>query len=336
MATIREVAAKAGVSIATVSYVLNDSRRVRPQTEQRVLWAAKELGYAPNVAARSLVSGRSSIVGLVVPDIGNPFFPEITKAFQEAAGMAGLEAMVMNTNYDEQRTRHSVERLVSLQVPGAAFLTSQVGRDVRESLAARGISAVYLDHGVAGDHISCIALDYAHGIQSAAAHLLELGHRRIGFIGGPAQGSSAQLRKQAFLEAASRAGTVDAKAIDSDFSVQGGYFSCAKLLKVFPATALVAANDLMAIGALHCAYDRQISVPAQLSIIGFDDITFAQFTQPALTTVAVPRTEVGRLAFEALHALITNPGRGVEYEVKTSLIVRQTTARPAPDDKVEA
>src|SRR5579871_5713214 len=98
MATIREVAAKAGVSIATVSYVLNGSRRVRPQTEQRVLWAARELGYAPNLAAKSLVSGRSSIVGLVVPDIGNPFFPEITKAFQEAAGMAGLEAMVMNTN----------------------------------------------------------------------------------------------------------------------------------------------------------------------------------------------------------------------------------------------
>ena len=113
MATIREVAAKAGVSIATVSYVLNDSRKVRPQTEQRVLWAAKELGYAPNAAARSLVIGRSSIVGLVVPDIGNPFFPEITKAFQEAAGLAGLEAMVMNTNYDEQRTRNAVDRLAS-------------------------------------------------------------------------------------------------------------------------------------------------------------------------------------------------------------------------------
>src|SRR5580700_10505063 len=132
MATIKEVAVKAGVSVATVSYVLNDSRKVRPATEQRVLWAAKELGYLPNVAARSLVVGRSSIVGLVVPDIGNPFFPEITKAFQEAAGMAGMETIVMNTNYDHQRTRHTVDRLASLQVPGAAFLTSQVGREVRE------------------------------------------------------------------------------------------------------------------------------------------------------------------------------------------------------------
>jgi DNA-binding LacI/PurR family transcriptional regulator len=329
MATIRDVAAKAGVSVATVSYVLNNSRKVRPETEQRVLWAAKELGYAPNVAARSLVIGRSSIVGLVLPDIGNPFFPEITKTFQEAAGMAGLETIVMNTNYDEQRTRNSVDRLMSLQVPGATFLTSQVAREVRELLAAKGIAAVYLDHGVSGPHMSSIALDYAHGIQAAVAHLIELGHKRIGFIGGPVHGTSAQRRKQAFLDATAQAPGVEVKVVESDFTVQGGYFSCSKLLNAFPATALMAANDLMAIGAMHWAYDRQIAVPAELSVIGFDDITFAQFTQPALTTVTVPRMDVGRLAFQALNALITDsdvPGR--EYEIKTSLVVRQTTAPP--------
>jgi DNA-binding LacI/PurR family transcriptional regulator len=122
---------------------------------------------------------------------------------------------------------------------------------------------------------------------------------------------------------------VEFKVVDSDFSVQGGYFSCAKLLNIFNATALVVANDMMAIGALHCAYDRQIAVPAELSIVGFDDITFAQFTQPALTTVAVPRTEVGRVAFQALHTLIANPDQtGREYPIKTSLVVRQTTAPP--------
>jgi len=160
-------------------------------------------------------------------------------------------------------------------------------------------------------------------------HLIGLGHRRIGFIGGPVDGASAQRRKQAFLDASAQDAGVEVKAFESDFSVQGGYFSCAKLMNVFAATALLAANDLMAIGALHCAYDRQIPVPSQLSIIGFDDITFAQFTQPALTTVAVPRADVGRLAFQALNALITDSGQaGKEYEVKTSLIVRQTTAPP--------
>ncbi|HUI53859.1 MAG TPA: LacI family DNA-binding transcriptional regulator [Bryobacteraceae bacterium] len=328
MATMKQVAERAGVSVATVSYVLNDTRKVRPETEQRVLSAAKELGYSPNTAARSLVVGRSSMVGLIVPDLGNPFFPEITKAFQDAAGLAGLETIVMNTNYDLQRTRNTVDRLVSLQVPGAAFLTSQVDPTIRQALSNKEICAVYLDHGVSGPHISNIAIDYARGIQAGLAHLLELGHRRIGYIGGPAGGSAAQRRKDAFVEGATRA-SVEFRAVDSDFSVQGGYFSCSKLLNDFAATAVMAANDMMAIGAMHSAYDRKITVPSELSVIGFDDITFAQYTQPALTTIAVPRTEVGRLAFHSLWTLVTDPGQaGAEYEVKTGLVIRQTTAPP--------
>ena len=326
---MKEVAERAGVSVATVSYVLNDARKVRPETERRVLSAAKDLGYSPNTAARSLVMGRSSMVGLIVPDIGNPFFPEITKSFQDAARMSGLETIVMNTNYDLQRTRDTVDRLVSLQVPGAAFLTSQVDPAIRLALSAKGICAVYLDHGVAGPHISGIAIDYAHGIQAAVAHLLELGHRRIGFIGGPANGAAAKLRKFAFLDCASSRTDIEVRVVDSDFSVQGGYFSCSKLLNDFPATAVMAANDMMAIGAMHCAYDRKIAVPSEISIVGFDDITFAQFTQPALTTVAVPREDIGRLAFQSLWSLVSDSSRaGMEYEVKTGLVVRQTTAPP--------
>src|SRR5215471_12300085 len=126
MITIKEVARKAGVSVATVSYVLNDTRKVRPETQERVMLAARQLGYAPNVAARSLAAGRSSTLGLVVPDIVNPFFPETIRAFQESATLSGLEAVVMNTDYDAQRTRNVVRRLASLQVPGAAFFTTQV------------------------------------------------------------------------------------------------------------------------------------------------------------------------------------------------------------------
>ncbi len=329
MATIREVASRAGVSVATVSYVLNDTRKVRPETEQRVLLAAKELGYSPNTAARSLVVGRSSMLGLVVPDIENPFFPEITKAFQEAAGLAGLETIVMNTNYDAHRTHNMIDRLASLQVPGAAFLTSQVDAPVRDALAKRGICGVYLEHDVTGPRVSNIAIDYRFGISEAVRHLVELGHRSIGFIGGPAHGSSARRRRLAFQENADAAG-LEWRVMDSDFTVQGGYFSCSRLLNGFNATAVIAANDLMAIGALHCAYDRQTRVPADLSVVGFDDITFSQFTQPALTTVNVPRVEIGRLAFEALQTLVADPqAEGRQYEVKTSLVIRQTTAPPA-------
>lgn len=327
MATIKEVAEKAGVSAATVSYVLNESRRVRPETEQRVLWAARELGYLPNTAARSLAIGRSTIIGLIAPDMSNPFFPEIAKSFQLEAGMYGLETLVMDGNKDPQRTRNLVDRLLGLQVPGIAFLTSQVDAPVKEFLTKRGICAAYLGFGQAAEKISNIAIEQRQGIADAVNHLAALGHRKVGFIGGPFDGAFAMRRKAAFLEAAQAAG-METRVFDSDFTVQGGYFGCSRVLGGFKATGIIAANDLMAIGALHYAYDRQIAVPAELSVVGFDNIDFAQFTQPALTTVAVPQAEIGRLAFQSIWSMI-NESPGADYEVKTNLIVRQTTA-PAP------
>src|ERR1039458_5021866 len=205
MATIKDVARKAGVSVATVSYVLNDSRKVRPATEQRVLWAAKELSYLPNTAARSLAVGRSTIVGLVVPDIGNPFFPEVTKAFQEEANLSGMETIVMNTNNDPHRTRSTVERLLALQVQGTAFLTTQVDGPVKEFVTKRGMSAVYFGPGAAGANIANVDIEQRQGILEAVNHLAQLGHRKVGFIGGPADKPNlamAQLRKEAFLEGA--------------------------------------------------------------------------------------------------------------------------------------
>jgi DNA-binding LacI/PurR family transcriptional regulator len=327
MATIKEVARRAGVSMATVSYVINDIRKVSPETERRVRMAAKELGYARGRLGCGLFTVAGSFAGLVVPDIGTPFFPEIVKSFEEAANLSGMDLIVMNTNSDPQRTRKAVERLSGLPVAGAAFLTTQVDSISKQALAERGIASVYLDYGAPGRSISNIAVDYRRGMLDAIDHLVKLGHRKIGLIGGPEDGVSAQKRKLAFLEGTSRAG-VEARAIESDFSVQGGYFSCARLLSASPPTAVIAANDLMAIGALHCAFDRQVNVPHELSVIGFDNIDFAQFTQPALTTVAASRAEIGRLAFEAISALIADPDDGATYEVDTELVVRQTTAPP--------
>lgn len=325
MVTIKQVAQKAGVSVATVSYVLNSSRKVRPETGERVLWAAKQLGYLPNNAARSLAVGRSSLVGLIVPDIGNPFFPEITKAFQEEANLSAMETIVMNTNNDPQRTLRMMERLLGLQVPGAAFLTTQVDSPVKTFLAERGMCAVYLGFDHAAPGIGNIAIDQREAIVDAVRHLAELGHRAVGYIGGPADGVFSSRRKAAFLEGAAECG-LTTRVVDSDFTVQGGYYSCSKLLNGFEATAVMAGNDQMAIGAMHCAFDRQIAVPGALSVIGFDDITFAQFTQPALTTIAVPRAAIGRLAFQSLWQLIQDPTQpGAEHQVKATLVVRQTT-----------
>ena len=327
MATIKDVAEKAGVSAATVSYVLNDARKVRPETEQRVLWAAKELNYQPNTAARSLAVGHSSIIGLIVPDMLNPFFPEIAKSFQSEAALYSMETVTMDGNNDTQRTRSLVERLLGLQAPGIAFLTSQVDAPLKDFVAKKGIAAAYLGFGAPAQNIANIAIEQRHGIEEAVNHLLALGHRRVGFIGGPADGAFAQGRKAAFLECAAAAG-FETRVFDSDFTVQGGYFGCSRVLGGFDATAIMTANDLMAIGALHYAYDRRIPVPGALSVVGFDNINFAQFTQPALTTVAVPRAEIGRLAFQSLWGLI-NESPGGDYEVKTNLVIRQTTG-PAP------
>jgi LacI family transcriptional regulator len=325
--SIRDVAAKARVSTATVSHVLNGTRGSRPETRQRVMDAIQALGYSQNQAARDLARGRSSLLGLIISDIRNPFFPELTAAFQEQALLHNMDALVLNTNYDPQRTLNSVKRVMGLQVPGVAVLTSQIEPSVVSLLAENKVAAVYLDLGRVDVSISNIVLDYEHGIRETLEHLTKLGHRRIGYIGGPVHLPSAQRRKVAFLESAAQLGLEAPLTIDADFSVKGGYFACAKLLTGSTPTAIVGGNDLTAIGVLHRAYDGGLRVPEDLSVVGFDDILFAEFTQPALTTVSLPRVEIGRVAFEALWTTMADPAQeGREYRVGTKLIVRQTTA----------
>jgi LacI family transcriptional regulator len=325
--SIRDVAARAGVSTATVSHVLNGTRGSKPETRQRVLAAIQELGYAQNQAGRDLARGRSSMLGLIISDIRNPFFPEVTAAFQEQALLNNMDALVLNTNYDAQRTMNSVKHVMGLQVPGVAILTSQIDPGVVNMLAEHDVAAVYLDLGRVDRSISNIVIDYEHGIVEALEHLTKLGHRRIAYIGGPLHLHSAQRRKNAFLESVVQMGLEAPATIDADFTVKGGYFACSKLLAASTPTAIVAGNDLTAIGVLHRAYDGGLRVPDDLSVVGFDDILFAEYTQPALTTVSVPRIEIGRVAFQALWTMMADPLRaGREYRVGTSLISRQTTA----------
>lgn len=235
----------------------------------------------------------------------------------------------MNTNYDPQRTLNSVRRLMGLQVPGVAILTSQIDPTVIDMLAERRIAAVYLDLGRVSQRISNIVIEYERGIVDALEYLRQIGHRRIAYIGGPLLLKSAQRRKRAFLEAAARLGVNEAQAIDADFTVKGGYFACSKLLAGCAPTAILAGNDLTAIGILHRAYDGGLRVPDDLSVVGFDDILFAEYTQPALTTVAVPRNEIGKVAFQALWSTMSDADQiGREFRVATSLVMRQSVKPP--------
>lgn len=328
-ASIKDVAAKAGVSIATVSHVLNDTRPIRQQTRQRVVKAIQELGYSQNQTARNLVRGKSTFVGLIISDMRNPFFPDITAAFQQQALTHDMDAVVLNTNYDPERTLNAVHRLTGLQVPGVAVLTSQIDPAVINLLAQRRIAAVYLDLGRVDQAISNIVVEYEHGIEEALNHLTSLGHRRIAYIGGPPHLNSARRRKKAFSEAAARSGCEPDWTIDGDFTVTGGYAACTSILNTYNPSAIVAGNDLTAIGVLHRAFDAGLRVPTDLSVVGFDDILFAGYTQPALTTVAVPRTEIGKVAFEALWTMMPDPQlAGRQFRLGTKLVVRQSTAPP--------
>ena len=242
-----------------------------------------------------------------------------------------MDALVLNTNYDAQRTLHSVRRLLGLQVPGVAILTSQIEPSVVDMLAERRVAAVYLDLGKVSHAVSNIVIDYEHGIVQALEHLAGLGHTRIAYVGGPLNLVSAQRRKNAFVSTAARLSLHAGPIIDSDFTVKGGYFACSKLLNGDTPTAIVAGNDLTAIGILHRAYDGGLRVPQDLSVVGFDDILFAEYTQPALTTVAVPRAEIGKVAFQALWAMLSDPSlSGREYRVDTQLVSRQSTLTPRP------
>ncbi len=328
-ATIRDVARRAGVSTATVSHVLNRSKPVRPHTAAKVEKAVRELGYHTNASAKSLALGRSTIVGLVVSDIENPFFPEVTRAFQEAANLRGLETIVMSTHYDPVRTLDCIRRLGALQVPGVAVLTSEMDRAAMDFLARRGISAVYLDVGRPGARIANLSVDYRSGIRQAVEHLRRLGHRRVAFIGGPPELVSLRIRRDAFLEAAAAA-SIHHTALESDLTIRGGYWACGRALSRSHPTAVMAANDLMAIGALHAAYDHHLRVPEDLSVVGFDNILFSEYTQPTLTTVAIPRRELGEMAFQALWDLLAREHiEGKNYTLATHLIVRESTG-PAP------
>jgi LacI family transcriptional regulator len=332
---IHEVAKRAKVSIATVSRTLNNPSTVDPKTAARVLKAVEELRYHPDIYARSLVSGRSRILGLIVSDITNPFFPELVRGFEDVAVQHGYEIMVSSTDYNSARMAVCVRRLLDRKVEGVAIMTSEMDRPLIDQLERRKVPTVFLDVGAVHALISNIQVDYAAGINQAVEHLLALGHRRIGFISGPLTLKSASIRRTAFLECLTRKGILEDEDLvtEGDHMIDGGLAAMSRLLDLpNPPTAVLTSNDLTAIGALRAVHRKGLNVPKDVSVIGFDDIHFAEFTEPPLTTVALSRRE---LAEKAIFALLRHieptpgqPGHGAEYSITPTLVVRQSTCAP--------
>jgi DNA-binding LacI/PurR family transcriptional regulator len=307
-----DVARLARVSTATVSRVINETGYASEASRKRVLKAVQKLHYHPNAHARTLASGRSRQIGLLISDISNPFFPELVKSIERTAFQHGFEVVLSETDYRPERLARAVHRFLEHDVAGVLVMATELDPQVMEGLARRQVPLVLLDLPAAGERGSTVAVDYAKGIHEAVRHLAALGHRLLAYVGGPRHMSSAAKRRQAFL-AAARAyvgGTPAPRLYDGDWRLEGGLRAGAEILHAHPRpTAVLAANDLMALGVMKACRAEHVQVPRDISIVGYDDIAFAALADPPLSTVCLPRDELGRRAMEALLQSLSGGGR---------------------------
>ena len=326
---IKEVAKRAKVSTATVSRTINNSEKVKPETAGRVRAAIEQLNFYPNTHARTLVSGQSRMLGLIISDITNPFFPELVKSFEDQAMQRGKDVIIGNTDYNPKRMAGCIRRMVERKVEGVAVMTSEADPGMMVELTRRNIPTVFMDTGKPGPHIANIRIDYAQGIHEALQHLFSLNHQRIGFITGPMNLESARIRNEAFVSGIKSRGLFDQAMIErGDHRIEGGAIAMRNLLKLkLRPTAVITSNDLTAIGALGVIHHAGLRVPQDISLVGFDDISFANLTQPPLTTISLSRAQLAVTAFTALEALIRKEdGSHADYSISTHLVIRGSTA----------
>ncbi|MFC3800478.1 LacI family DNA-binding transcriptional regulator [Cohnella sp. GCM10012308] len=328
MATIKDVSKLAGVSVATVSRVINRKGYVGEKTEQSVLAAMKALKFRPDHTARSLAGKGSSTVGLMIPDILNPFFPEVARAIEDVANASGFNVMLCNTVSNMEKERRYLEMLASKRVDGI-IIASYTIQPERILDFMNEIPVVLIDNPLPNDSLISIASNNLDGAALAVRHLLEEGCTKIGHIRGPLQVTAAHERSLGYEQACSSASWfVPSLIAQGNFHIEGGERAMLELIERHPdLDGVFAGNDLMAIGALQALYRLGIQVPEQVKVIGFDGVAL-NMSVPALTTIAQPIYSIGALAMELLLRLIR--GEPVErklYELDVKLLIRDTTRR---------
>ncbi len=327
-ATIRQVARAAGVSPSTVSRALSMPALVSPATRDRVQRAAEQLAYQPNRVARGLVTGRTGNLGLIVPDLGNPFFSGIVKGVQARAQGAGHPVFIVDSDEDQAR-EVGLARSLAKQVDGLILCSPRIGEDVIRDLAS-GSAVVLLNRRV-GD-IPAITVDNADGMRQAIAHLTALGHQRIGYVAGPAASWSATARLRG-LRAAASAANVELVEVGNFAPRFESGIAAADLVLAGRHSAVIAYNDIVALGLLSRFSARGVDVPGRISVVGCDDIPTARMSSPSLTTVALPKEQAGRDAVDLLLELMEPHGLdgAIHRELPTQLMVRGSTGEATPD-----
>ncbi len=303
MATVQDVAQRAGVSTATVSYVLNGTRFVSEVLRERVLAAVRELQYEPNAAARTLRSNRSATIGLLISDLQNPFFTEAIRGIEDFAQARGYTVILTNSAEDAVRESACLRALRARHVDGL-IVAPAGGRYVElDELVAGRFPLVFLDRDVAGLNASAVMLDNQAAAYTAVNHLIELGHVRVGMIAGRPPLSSTTERQAGYRRALSDAGLAidEALMVTGGSTIDGGAAAADALLqRASRPTAIFVANNLMTIGAMMVIERHGLSVPGDMALVGFDDFAWADVLRPRLTTIAQPHYELGRAAAELL------------------------------------
>ncbi|MEU4236287.1 LacI family DNA-binding transcriptional regulator [Actinoplanes sp. NPDC026619] len=332
--TIKDVARVAGVSASTVTRALTMPELVHPETRERVRRTATELGYHPNRAARGLITGRTGNIGLLVPDLGNPFFPSVVKGVQARAHEADYAVFLADTDEDQAAEAGLVRKLCQ-QVDGLLLCSPRMSDD--ELRAVVGDTPVVLINRRLA-RVPSVTPELLDGMRQAVGHLIALGHRRIAYIAGPRSSWANRERARHLRGVAAAAGVelVELGSVTPQF--EGGVAAADQVLAA-AVTAVIAYNDLVALGLLHRFATRGVAVPGDLSVLGFDDIPPAAMVHPALTTIALPKEQSGRAGVDLLLQLLAEPGRApaARRELPTQLMVRASTgpvpsssARPHP------
>ncbi|WP_433201778.1 LacI family DNA-binding transcriptional regulator [Nocardia sp. CA-107356] len=328
--TMEDVAARAGVSRALVSLVMRNSPKVSDHRRRAVLEAAKDLGYQPHIMARSLASRTSNIVGVMVSDLRNAFFADVVEGMDAAAQDAGLELILNTGRRSAARERTALESLLSFR-PGGIILLSPVLPIAAIRDAAEKCPVVLVSRSSTIAEVDTVTDDGEIGATLAVDHLVSLGHRRIVHLDGGGAFTSAS-RRRGYRDAMARHG-LEPMIIASEHTDSAGIAAIQKLLNLFShdsfPTALVCSNDFNAVGAMSALEEAGLSVPHDVSIVGYDNTSLAALRHVSLTTIDQPRIQMGRLAIEALTERLRN-GRTepVRRRLEPSLVVRATTAAP--------
>jgi DNA-binding LacI/PurR family transcriptional regulator len=331
MASLRDVARHAGVSVATASRVASGLDNVRSETRERVELAMRELLYVP--AGRRTETG---VIGLLLPDFENPIFPELAQAIEKRATAAGFASILCSTTAAAFREVDYVHMLLDRQVDGMIFISCEMTNmsgehDHYARLVEEGATMVFVNGALNNLNVPSVGVDEVHAGECATQHLLDLGHRHIGYAAGPSFYLPTQ-QKAAGRERALRAAGLepDGLVANADFSVEGGRAALRKLLTHSPApTGVLCSSDLMAIGVLQEAFTQGLRVPEDLSVVGFDGIDAAEWTSPRLTTVEQPIEEIADVAVDMLRTLIADPNKPLpDSSFRPRLKVRESTGPP--------